>query len=738
MTFLNPLVLFGLAAAAIPLLLHLFNLRKLRKIEFSTLSFLKELQKTKIRRLKIRQLLLLILRTLLIIFVVLAFSRPTLQGSIAAGFGTRAKTTAVFIVDNSLSMTGSDERGELIRQAKESALKAVDLLKEGDEAFLVLLSEARSSASLTSGSSTKNLMALKSAVRDIRPSSIHRSLEDALRLAAKLLSGSSNYNKEVYVFSDFQSGLMTDQEDVEQPVETLFPGEVRFYFIRLGNRSFQNLGITSVSIPNAIFEPGRSFSVQARISNFGSTDVRDHVVSIFLNGIRIAQRGFDVPSEKSTDVEFQVTPSASGFLEGFIELEDDDLQYDNRRHFTIRIPDKISVLLVGSASELRYVRLALETQRTDGGSSLDLRETRVNQFSANQLNALDVVLLASAVGLSTVQVDQLATFVRAGGGLVFFPTSRDEASVFNTTIASSLKLPAMVGIEGSASKQSAGQNESFVEFEKVETQHPLFLGMFEEPSKQRIEKPQGVRTQRSIESPRIRTSIPYAASSRSLPIISLSNGTTFLLEQPVGDGRAFLFSVAPNLDWSDFPVRGIFVPLLHRSVIYLSQGQQQNESEIAGDDHLIRSRIRGAEQWMVENPEKVKIALTGSRTTAERSAHFSETEALGVYVVRAGNVVIQKFAVNLDPSESDITPAREKQTEEMLRRLGISTSSVTTITESQETQRTVLQSRFGVELWKHFLIVALLLAFAETIVARETRRSMTREAAERTHSESHG
>ncbi|HXG39208.1 MAG TPA: BatA domain-containing protein, partial [Bacteroidota bacterium] len=79
MTFLNPLVLLGLLAAAIPILLHLFNLRKLRTIEFSTLTFLKELQKSKIRRIKIRQWLLLLLRTLLVILLVMAFARPTVR-----------------------------------------------------------------------------------------------------------------------------------------------------------------------------------------------------------------------------------------------------------------------------------------------------------------------------------------------------------------------------------------------------------------------------------------------------------------------------------------------------------------------------------------------------------------------------------------------------------------------------------------------------------------------------------
>jgi uncharacterized membrane protein len=95
MTFLNPAILFGLLAASIPILIHLLNLRKLKKIEFSTLIFLKELQKNKIRKIKIKQWLLLLLRVLLILFIVLAFARPTLKSIAIGGTASTAKTSAV-------------------------------------------------------------------------------------------------------------------------------------------------------------------------------------------------------------------------------------------------------------------------------------------------------------------------------------------------------------------------------------------------------------------------------------------------------------------------------------------------------------------------------------------------------------------------------------------------------------------------------------------------------------------
>ncbi|MEK9138612.1 MAG: BatA domain-containing protein, partial [Bacteroidota bacterium] len=107
MTFLNPFLLVGLAAAAIPIIIHLLNLRKLKTVEFSSLRFLKELQKTKMRRVKIRQILLLILRTLLIIIVVLAFARPALRGSVGT-IGAHARSTIVILLDDSPSMSVRD------------------------------------------------------------------------------------------------------------------------------------------------------------------------------------------------------------------------------------------------------------------------------------------------------------------------------------------------------------------------------------------------------------------------------------------------------------------------------------------------------------------------------------------------------------------------------------------------------------------------------------------------------
>ncbi|WP_243663466.1 BatA domain-containing protein, partial [Rhodothermus marinus] len=121
MTFLNPLALLALAAAAIPVLIHLFHFRRPQRVAFSSLAFLKELQQTALQRLRIRQWLLLLLRTLALVCLVLAFARPVLRGPLASWAGGGTATVVGLVVDNSPSMAVRDAGGAYFAQARTIA-----------------------------------------------------------------------------------------------------------------------------------------------------------------------------------------------------------------------------------------------------------------------------------------------------------------------------------------------------------------------------------------------------------------------------------------------------------------------------------------------------------------------------------------------------------------------------------------------------------------------------------------
>lgn len=715
MTFLNPLLLVGLAAAAIPIILHLINLRKLRTIEFSTIAFLKELQRTKIRRLKIRQILLLILRTLLIVLLVLAFSRPTLKGHAAEGFGSQAKTTAVILIDDSRSMEGSDEHGELIKQAREAAGYVVDLMKEGDEAVFLRLSSFGPGSSAEQFPPQRSLAALRSAIAQVRTTSVHRKLNDAVRFSAKLLALSKNFNKEVYIISDFQRGGF---EASPPNAEELFPTEVQFFLLRVGEHQPHNLGVGETTIASALLEKDRPFLLRTQIGNYSSKDVRNHVVSVFLNGTRVAEQGVELRSGQVLQAEFSVVPKRAGIVEGFVELENDDLEFDNRRYFSAFIPEMLRVLLVGKPADIRYLRLAFNT-RLAAPSTIRVLETEPEGMTATHFGSSDVVILSNIRSLPAQQVEGVRAFLHAGGGLLIFPGSETAASAFNASFAP-LKLPTLVAVESLGSKGITSEAGSFLTFGRVELEHPLFEGMFEK--ERSVSRLSSSSSPRSVESPEIRTFARFSPSTSSLTIISLSNGAPFLLEHRLGEGRVLVMGVSADAQWSNFPLKGLFVPILHQAVLFLTRQQAAQKFLLAGEEILLTSLPAGPGQITIENPQKIDLVVHPYRSGMSKSVRFGETGEIGIYRVKSGPFIARTFTVNIDPNESNTVPAELANVERMFNAVGVEDAAVHQIIQPAEVQRTVLETRYGTELWKYLLAAALLIALTEMALARESKK----------------
>ncbi|MBI2620582.1 MAG: BatA domain-containing protein [Ignavibacteriales bacterium] len=712
MTFLNPLVLLGLFAAAIPLLLHLLSLRKLRTIEFSTLRFIKELQRTRIRRLKLRQILLLILRTLLVILIVLAFSRPTLRGSLPPAVSTLAKSSAVVLLDDSYSMTASDEHGEYLKQAREAAAHILGLFYQGDDVSVVPLSEAVSQSAETTSAPPHHLATAASIIEGIKPSPVHRKLEDGLRVAARLLSSARNLNKEVYVISDFQAGLMVR---TRAGAEALFDPGVRFFSVPIGRRELRNASVESVDIPGALLETGKPFLLKSVVRNHSTGTIRNHLTSVFLNGTRVAQRGVTVDAGATAEIEFSIVPKTGGHLRGFVELEDDDVQYDNRRYFSLHLPERLRVLLVGDHKDLRYIATALAT-RQENGSVLRTQQTSYERLTSSLLAGFDVVLLANLRELTAVQAEGLRRFVFEGGGLILFPGRTTTPEAF-APLRETLQLPELAAIETLRDGQGSS---SFLEFDRAELRHPLFQEMFQEDDAALRNQPA-----KSLESPRIQTHARLIPTERAFSLITIAGGSPFLLEQQLGAGRILLFAVSADLSFSDFPLKGLFVPLLHRSVAYTAQEQIKQASAVSGDE-VILTGLPALARATIVTPRRFELPVVLQR----RSLRFTESREPGIYEVKTGETVLRTFSVNMHPDESAVLKADEQKVISAFERLGVKAGAIRTIDDLSSIRPVILETRHGVELWKQLLLAALIIALLEAVVARESRHALAQFTAE--------
>ncbi len=227
MNFLNPLVLFGLIAASIPLILHLLNLRKMKKVEFSSLKFLKELQKSQIRKFKIKQILLLIIRTLLIIFIVLAFARPTINSALPF-FQTYSKSSNIIIIDNSFSMDISDENGNRLKQAKLLAQKIVNSVGDGDEVSIIEMTTLENPSSFTFSRSKDVLV---SNINKLQISTVKADLNKSLKIAAELSDNATYLQRNLFILTDGQENILEIKNKDTANIINKFNN---LYFVNIG------------------------------------------------------------------------------------------------------------------------------------------------------------------------------------------------------------------------------------------------------------------------------------------------------------------------------------------------------------------------------------------------------------------------------------------------------------------------------------------------------------------------
>lgn len=711
MEFLNPFMLFALGAAAIPVIVHLFHFRRPRKVDFSSLTFVRELQKTTMQRVRLRQWLLLALRLLAIACLALAFARPSLTGEAAGALGGAARSSAAFVVDNSLSMTLRDAEGEYLRQAREIVSGLLQEFEERDEIFL------RTTGGDPVPAGPLSPAAALDAVEEIRASAGSVSTLEAVRSATEALQEAAHPNREAYFVTDMQASALADTARAA-PAEGL-----RAYLLPVGGRTQANVAVVDVRIDSRIVEAGQPVRLSATLVNYSDEPVEGYAASVFLEGRRLAQATADLPPREPTDVSFAVTAPEAGWLAGMVEIPEDAYPADDRRYFTLHAPERRRILIVrGAGEDTRFLELALSPELARDRVAFDVTVIPETSLMATGPDRYDAVVMAGVRTLSSGEAEALARYVAGGGGLLLGPSAAGQEGEH----AYNALLEAIGGGRISGFNGSPGAQTRIASFDRVELEHPLFEGVFHvgpEEDAPNVERPEIWFAARYE---------PQGAGEQS--VIRLSNGDPFLQEIRHGRGVALLLAVAPDARWSELPVRGLFVPLMYRSLYYLSAWESiAGEQFPAGRSAELRiPRLPDEALFRLAGPDGTEYApeqrdlFDAALLTLDREA----VERPGVYDVYAGDDIARRIAFNADERESDLLAM---ETEEARRRMAEVVGGPVEIIaaggrSAGEVVATVAEQRTGRELWKAFLLLSLLFLTAEMAVAKGWRPAAKRGA----------
>jgi hypothetical protein len=699
-SFLNPFALLAMAAVAVPLFLHLFNLRQPTTVDFSSLDFVKELQETAVQRVRIKEWLLLALRMLALACLVMAFAQPTLTGDLA-GVGGSVRTAHGLVVDNSLSMqVDSDEGGSALDQAVKRGQGVLETVGDGDE--MAVWPTARSSGGQPS--LTTNPGVAREALATLTDRAGAASLARTVGQAAATLTASTAPRKVVYVASDLQRSTLGDS------VAAQVPEGVQVRLLPVSTREPANVGVRDVTVVSRIAEVGEPVQVEATLVNHGAEPLRNYVASVYLSDERVAQATTTLEPGLEKTVSFTVTPQERGWLTGAVGTADDDFPPDDRHHFTLHVPEERRVLVVkGEGQQTRYVDLALSSEMIADRIAFRTTDIAETRLASTELGQYDAVLLVGPGSLSSGAVDALARYVDRGGGVLLFPSDQAEPTTYNPLLGA-LDAGRIQGFSG-----SPGGGQSVASFERVDLQHPLFEGVFNQERRRDAE----------VEQPEIYYTMDLRPSGRSgQTLIELSSGVPFLHEVQHGGGVALVSAVAPTLRWSDLPVRGLFVPLLYRSVYYLSAGGSvAGEQLVAGEPGELRiTGLAPGTSLRLVGPEGGEVAPDQRSLFGATLLQVGRTlDVPGVYDVTTGERLVRRIAVNVDPAESNLRAASPDSAAATLQRvLGTPVQSLAG-TESEDVAETLRTQQAGTELWNVFLLLALGFLVAEMLVASQWR-----------------
>jgi hypothetical protein len=696
-TFLNPYVLFGLIAASFPVLFHLFAQRRARRLEFSSVQFLKQLEKNSMRKIKLRQILL-----------------PALQGYLGGFPGTSsANSTMVFLMDNSASMSERVSGGSYFKRSTDAAIKLLDIYKEGDEVVIIPLAGFDKEKSYEPLHDKREIV---KRLAEMQTADAEADLGAGLRLASAALARSLNINKEVFLFTDGQArnySLPDSSRSTDSSTIKLFDERTKFYTVLSGAEGTKqrNLSIDSLKSITTIFEPGRQIEFEAFIRNTSSDEVDAGTISLFFNGERVAQKSLDkLAGGETRRFLISALPRTVGSLGVEASLEE-----DNKRFLALDIPASRTVgLFFDKISDAEFIKLALELTLTESNTlPFKVEYHRLEELRMlPALSRLDAVLVGIGAKLpEDGDINALRDYVTGGRAAAMYLLDGLDAKSFNTAIASKLQTGTIQG-------KYIAFGDKYAAFTQFDMAHPFFRGMFD-------------NKQQGIESPRFASY--YQLVKSGTPIISLSGGGTFLSEHAVGKGSVLLYSASPALDMSDLPRKSVFLPLVRRTVSYVASikagGSERENSFYTGAP--VELQLQGAEgeqagsSFVMKSPDgSIRRVISTSSATGLLRLDIQGLSKAGIYTLyrdAEARLPVSAFAVNTRTSESD--PNRASKVEMTTYISPYFTNVDKNITyldaSSGDIAKTVSDSRFGVELWQTLLLLALLCAVAEMLIARE-------------------
>lgn len=666
MAFLYPSFLFALAAIAVPVILHLVQLRRAKRVVFSNVKFIKTSKDLTASQRTLKELLILLCRILFTTFLVLAFAQPYFAASDAIAVSSNADV--LLAVDNSYSMQNRHADGDLslLNVATDQA-KVISNLFPSTTPFKLLATEKINHGAVIQASQLSQFLT-------------------GLNFSSSLFNpfdGIESSPAHAFILSDFQKNAFKLSR------LELLDSTTQLHLVPIAAASIANITIDSVYLEDEFLRGGVENVLHVSLSNTGVEQITDVPVKLFVNNQQLSALSIDLPPKQSSDAIMSFRVSADNVQQAYVQVEDYPVEFDNTYYFTLRPSGTISITEIGSTSDPALQKLY---RNEPFFRYTYFSETNVNYAA---LSASNIVVLNSVKALSAALAASLANYVKEGGVVVVLPPVTENADGYNSFFQN-LNLPASINqVKSGALKTTLAAPDPNT---------PFFKSIFSDFDPK-------------LEMPSASRSMLWSRASED--ILKYKGGAPFLSRFNRGSGAVYLMAAPLDEAYSTLPNHALLVPIMYRLAINSYKQEQQLAYTLGGTTvQLPATGLRQKEG--VYELMKDTIAFIPEQQVRGGQVYFNIPAAMdeaGFYTLKLQDSSLTTLAFNYSKAESQL----EQYTPDELRALVGDDRPNVHIYEYGDafSVKGEFEKRyFGLKLWKYCLILCLFFLMAEIALIR--------------------
>ncbi len=672
MQFLYPTFLFALFTLAIPIILHLFYFRRFKRVYFTNVRFLREVKEETSARSRLRNLLVLLMRLLTLLFLVLAFAQPFIPQDTEVKQGR--KGVSIFM-DNSFSMTAMSQNAPLLERARQRAREIVQAYSEEDE-FQILTNdfEGRHQRLV----SKEDALGL---IEEIKISPATRELSKVLARQQQALRTGKAESQIAYIVSDFQKNI-TD-------LNTFQDTTLEINLVPLQAVQERNVGVDSMWFDSPVQMLNQTNNLLVSVRNYSQEAIDNVRLSIRYEGQTKPVGTLSIPPFSARVDTVPITILRTGWHDGELAITDYPVQFDDKFFFAFNVAEVVRVLVINDNAPNVYLDAAFAGMP---GFKADNQLSRNINYAA--FPSYQLIVLQDLPTISSGLASELRQYVNNGGNVLVFPSRQADINAYRSFLAA---FP-------------AADFQIFEELERsvgtINMEEFVFQDVFENRS---------ANLKLPVTKGNFRSSRNAIRGEESL--LTYRDGSAFLSKYRIGQGNLYLCAAPLNEQYSNLAQSGeIFVPMLYKMAI--SSARAQKIAYTIGRDESIE-----ADHTMSATEAVYKLrGASGEFIPEQRIIGSKVFLGIGNQILQAGfydmflsaDTTLAKYAFNYDRKESVLdyfTPT------ELRAQVGAAANVIDIMETAALTAKIEERSR-GIVLWRWCLLLALLFIAAEVLLLR--------------------